>query len=110
MREYQAEFLPSHFPEGSKKSYVHVLAHGLVFCSNSVVLLSFLVNCEGCILPRNLEQAMKALFITGAGISVSAGLHTYRGQKGLYRLAREYSIHSAKRLGGGESASRPKAC
>lgn len=84
MREYQAEFLPSHFPEGSKKSYVHVLAHGLVFCSNSVVLLSFLVNCEGCILPRNLEQAMKALFITGAGISVSAGLHTYRGQKGLY--------------------------
>jgi NAD-dependent deacetylase len=27
---------------------------------------------------------MKILFITGAGISVSAGLHTYRGQNGLY--------------------------
>jgi len=33
-----------------------------------------------------------------------------RAIESIYRLAREYSIHSAQRLGGGESASRPKAC
>lgn len=32
---------------------------------------------------------MKVLFLTGAGISVSAGLHTYRGDDGLYKNIQE---------------------